>query len=112
MRLKVMDAPAKGLGGYTPADISRFYKLQGESSFDPETKNLVYTIGYITVEALAAIKGIDSTMNLVKAVAAGDTFEQAFKKIYEVDWIQAEPILAQVVSKQFLEVRKYATSNG
>ena len=112
MRLKVMDAPAKGLGGYSPSDISRFYVLQGISSSDPETKNLVYSIGYITVEALTALKGIDSTMNLVKEVASGKTFEEAFKKIYDIEWVQAEPILAQVVSKQFLEVRKYATNNG
>jgi len=112
MRLKVMDVPAKGLGGYTPSDVSRFYKLQGTDTPEPATLELVYTIGYITVEALTALKGIDSTMNLVKAVAAGDTFDQAFKKIYEIEWVDAEPILAQVVSKQFLEVRKFATSNG
>ena len=112
MRLKVMDVPAKGLGGYSPEDISRFYKLQSEDVRDLATSDLKYTIGYITVEALTALKGIDSTMNLVKAVAAGDTYEQAFKKIYGVEWPYAEPILAQVVSKQFLEVRKYATSNG
>ena len=112
MRLKVMDVPAKGLGGYSPEDISRFYKLQSEDVRDLATSDLKYTIGYITVEALTALKGIDSTMNLVKAVAAGDTYEQAFKKIYGVEWSYAEPILAQVVSKQFLEVRKYATSNG
>ena len=112
MRLKVMDVPAKGLGGYSPEDISRFYKLQSEDVRDLATSDLKYTIGYITVEALTALKGIDSTMNLVKAVAAGDTYEEAFKKIYGVEWSYAEPILAQVVSKQFLEVRKYATSNG
>jgi hypothetical protein len=112
MRLKVMDAPAKGLGGYSPEDISRFYKLQSVDTRDTETSDLKYTIGYITVEALTALKGIDSTMNLVKAVAMGDTFEQAFKKIYEVEWSYAEPILAAVVSKQFLEVRKFAPSNG
>jgi hypothetical protein len=112
MRLKVMDVPAKGLGGYSPEDISRFYKLQSEDVRDLATSDLKYTIGYITVEALTALKGIDSTMNLVKAVAAGDTYEQAFKKTYGVEWSYAEPILAQVVSKQFLEVRKYATSNG
>ncbi len=112
MRLKVMDVPAKGLGGYSPEDISRFYKLQSEDVRDLATSDLKYTIGYITVEALTALKGIDSTMNLVKAVAAGDTYEQAFKKIYGVEWSYAEPILAQVVSKQFLEVRKYATSNS
>jgi hypothetical protein len=112
MRVKWMDVPARGLGGYSPEDISRFYALTKDYPKDPNVKNLVYYIGYITVEALTALKGIDSTMNLVKAVAAGDTYEQAFKKIYGVEWSYAEPILAQVVSKQFLEVRKYATSNG
>jgi hypothetical protein len=112
MRLKWMDVPARGLGGYSPEDISRFYKLTTNYPQNSNVKNLVYYIGYITVEALTALKGIDSTMNLVKAVAAGDTYEQAFKKIYGVEWSYAEPILAQVVSKQFLEVRKYATSNG
>ncbi len=71
MRLKVMDAPAKGLGGYSPEDISRFYRLQDGETSDLESKNLVYTIGYITVEALTALEGIDSTMNLVKAIAEG-----------------------------------------
>ena len=111
-RIRMIDRPAKGLGGYSPADISRFYVLQKSGSPEPTTRDLVYTIGYITVEALTALKGIDSTMNLVKAVAEGDTFEQAFKKIYGVEWSYAEPILAEVISKQFLEVRKYATSNG
>jgi hypothetical protein len=112
MRLKWMDVPARGLGGYSPEDISRFYKLTTNYPQDSNVKNLVYYIGYITVEALTALKGIDSTMSLVKAVAAGDTYEQAFKKIYGVEWSYAEPILAQVVSKQFLEVRRYATSNS
>ena len=111
-RVRMIDAPAKGLGGYSPADISRFYVLQRSGAPEPTTRDLVYTIGYITVEALTALKGIDSTMNLVKAVADGDSFEQAFKKIYGVEWSYAEPILAEVVSKQFLEVRKYATNNG
>jgi len=111
MRLKVMDAPAKGLGGYSPEDISRFYRLQDGETSDLESKNLVYTIGYITVEALTALEGIDSTMNLVKAIAEGDSFEKAFKNIYKVEWSEAEPILAQVVSKQFLEVRKFADSD-
>lgn len=111
-RIRMIDRPAKGLGGYSPADISRFYILQRTGAPEPTTRDLVYTIGYITVEALTALKGIDSTMSLVKAVADGDTFEQAFKKIYGVEWSYAEPILAEVVSKQFLEVRKYATNNG
>jgi hypothetical protein len=40
MRLKVMDVPAKGLGGYSPEDISRFYKLQSENVRDTATSDL------------------------------------------------------------------------
>jgi hypothetical protein len=63
----------------------------------------VYTVGYFTLEALVALKGVDSPMELIKLVAAGDTFENSFKKVYGIDWSEAAPILAKTVSRIFLE---------
>lgn len=110
-RLRRMDTRPEGVKNYSAAEISHFFALRSKSPSDEASRQMVYWVGFIAVEALAAMKGINSTMDLVKMVAEGSTFEQAFEKIYGTSWEKAEPILAQVVSKQFLEVRKNAPNN-
>lgn len=61
----------------------------------------VYTFGYLTVELLASLKGIDSPMELLKLVAAGKSYDEAFKSIYGMDWTEAAPILAKAVVAQY-----------
>ena len=58
-------------------------------------------MGYMTVEALAAIKGVNATMDVVVGVSQGLSFEDSFKKVYEISWSEAAPILAKVVSVEF-----------
>jgi hypothetical protein len=62
----------------------------------------VYTLGYITMECLVALKGIDSPTELIVQVSNGLTFEEAFVKVYGITWAQASPILAKTVSQIFL----------
>jgi hypothetical protein len=92
--------PNQTLRSYSPENILRFYDALSNGKEDPDMKQYVYALGYSTVEALAAIGGIDSPMSLFFETAKGSTFEQAFKTIYGIDWKVAAPILAEVVSKE------------
>ena len=62
---------------------------------------LGYTSGYLTVGALSAIGGSESSMNLYKRTGSGETFEQAFMHVYGISWNEAKPILAEVVASMF-----------
>ncbi len=94
--------PQADIKNYQPENILRFY---AEFSKYPEVSKIerfyLYSLGWSTVEALAAIGGIDSPMNLFVETSKGLTFKQAFKKIYGIEWDAAAPVLAEVVSKQF-----------
>ena len=94
--------PQSDIKDYRPENILRFYE---SFSKYPEVSNIerfyLYTLGWSTVEALVAIGGIDSPMNLYLETVKGLTFKQAFKKVYGIEWDTAAPILAEVVSKQY-----------
>ena len=59
---------------------------------------LGYTIGFLTVEALSAIGGIESSMNVYQLAASGQSFQQAFKTVYRTEWKDAKPVLAEAVA--------------
>ena len=98
-----LNARAEGLPGYSPESIESFYEKLAPGTFDQTVFSNVYSIGYFTVEALAAIKGVDSTIEVIKQVSDGVTWEQAFLKVYGITWKEAAPILAKTVSRMFLE---------
>jgi len=96
--------PAGQLGDYSEASILRFFSLAGVSrdgACNASIRSRIYDVGYMAVEALASVKGIHSTMDLVVGMAQGLTFEDSFKKIYGISWSEAAPILAKVVSAEF-----------
>jgi hypothetical protein len=100
------DQPAGALGDYTAESILKFYSLAGTprgGQCNASVRSRIYDVGYITVEALAAIKGINSTMEVVTGVAEGLTFEESFKRVYGISWSEAAPILAKAVSRMILE---------
>ena len=98
-----LNANAEGLPGYWPESIESFYEKLAPGKFDPSVNSNVYSIGYFSVEVLASIKGVDSTMEIVKLVSDGSTWDQAFLKIYGITWKEAAPIVAKTVSRMFLE---------
>jgi hypothetical protein len=105
-RISWIAQPAGLLGDYSPESILRFYELTGAAGNGVCNQNVrprVYDVGYFTVEALSSIKGIQASMDLVISVGKGNSFESSFSAIYGVTWKEAAPILAQVVSKIYLE---------
>ena len=64
---------------------------------------LGYHLGYIATQGLAAIGGVESTMNLFTRIGYNDIpFEEAFEGIYGITWEEAVPILAALISKEYL----------
>ena len=93
-------SPNAAIKSFSPANIQAFYDALMPGKYNSDLFGYVYTVGFLTLEQLVAIKGVDSPMQLVLEVSNGLSFEQAFKKVYGVEWSEAEPILAQVVSKE------------
>lgn len=94
--------PQTDIQDYRPDNILRFLEsFMKYPQVSPIQRFYLYTLGWSTVEALAAVGGIDSLMNLFLETVNGLTFKQAFQKIYGIDWDTASPILADVVSKQY-----------
>jgi hypothetical protein len=103
-RMAWFKKPAGTLGSYSPESILRFFSLAGVPKYgncDPQIRTRIYDVGYMAAEALASIKGINATMDVTVGVSQGLTFEDSFKKVYEISWAEAAPILSQVISKQF-----------
>jgi hypothetical protein len=102
MNVQRGNRPQADIQDYRPENILRFYESFSKA---PEVSKLdrsyLYSLGWSTVEALAAIGGIDSPMNLFIETTKGLTFKQAFKKTYGLEWEVAAPILADAVSKQY-----------
>lgn len=103
-RMIWLDDPAGILSDYSVDSILKFYSLTGGSTggfCNQDIRSRVYDVGYFTVEALAAIKGIESTMDLVVGIGNGMSFEESFTKIYGISWSEAAPLLAKVVSATY-----------
>lgn len=95
--------PLSGLPDFSETSINKFLDLQHNQPCDAATRPHIYDIGYISVEALVSIGGVSSTFEVLDKYASGMSFDTAFEKVYGINWINAKPILARVVSKQYLD---------
>jgi hypothetical protein len=98
-----LKAQPVGLKDHSPESIESFYEKLAPGKVDSTVASNVYSIGFFTVEAMIAVKGVDSPMELIKLVSEGSTWDAAFLKIYGISWKEAAPILAKTVSRMFLE---------
>ena len=94
-------SPNQELKSLEAENIERFYAALMPGKYNADMFDYVYTIGYITVEYLVALKGIDSPMEVILQISNGSTFEEAFAKVYGIAWKDASPLLAKAVSKEF-----------
>jgi hypothetical protein len=60
----------------------------------------MYVMGAMFVEALVAIKGPESTMEVWKVTGNGLKFPQAFEKVYGISFEKALPIISKAIALQ------------
>ena len=59
-----------------------------------------YDMGAMLVEVLTALKGPGSTMEIWKLMGTGQTFNQAFEKVYGTSFDKALPIISKAIALQ------------
>ena len=60
----------------------------------------LYDIGSLATEALVAIQGPDSILQLMKNIGIGMNFEQSFKTTFGLSWKDGALMLAKAISKE------------
>lgn len=83
-------------GKLSEADIVEFLTTSKENYFLPKFNQFYnYNIGSRIIEALVALKGPGTLIDMYAEMGKRLSFEQAFKNVYGVDWSYALPILAK-----------------
>jgi hypothetical protein len=80
------------------ADIAEFLETSKENYTAPKfNQRLNYNLGSRIIEALVALKGPDTLIDMYEQMGKRLNFEQAFKNTYGVEWSYAIPILAKTI---------------
>jgi hypothetical protein len=80
------------------ADIVEFLQSAKENYVPPKFPQwLNYSLGAYIIEALVALKGPDTLIEMYAQMGNRITFDQAFKNTYGAEWATAIPILAKAV---------------
>jgi hypothetical protein len=94
------------LKDYEPETIQQFLKENMKVPCPGSTMPMITTLGYIIMDALVSIGGIDKTFDVLKAKSDGSTFEDAFMKVYGITWNEASIALSKAASKVYKEYRQ------
>jgi hypothetical protein len=94
------------LNDYEPETIQQFLKDNMKVPCPSSTYSMVFSLGYIVMDALVAVGGIDKTFDVQTAKSDGLSFEEAFKKVYGITWDEASVILSKAASKVYKEYKK------
>ena len=90
---------------FSPSKIVEYYDTSMPCAYPPEGNYaLGYSLGFLTLEALSAIGGSDSSMNVYKLMK-DKTFPEAFELTYSSSWDEAKHILASVVSANIFDIK-------
>ena len=94
------------LKDYEPETIQAFLQNNMKVPCPSNTYLMVYTLGYIVMDSLVAIGGVDKTFEVLSSRAEGLSFEDSFKKVYGISWDEAAVVLSRVASKVFKDLKK------
>lgn len=94
------------LKDYEPETIQEFLRNNMKLPCDGNSYAMVFHLGYIVMDALVAIGGIDKTFDVLTARADGLSFEESFKKVYGINWDEASIALSRAASKVYKENKK------
>jgi hypothetical protein len=94
--------------GFSAAGIKQYLFTQITDDTNPKScyqdgplYKMGFSVGMAATEALVAIDGPQATMALIAREADGDTFAQAFQKVYGISWDQGSTILGQVLAAEY-----------
>ena len=86
---------------YTSEWIQEYFVVNPPSSWFTKYPNWrQYDMGAMLVEVLTALKGPGSTMEIWKLMGSGQTFNQAFEKVYGISFDKALPIISKAIALQ------------
>ena len=87
------------LKDYEPETIQDFLRKNMKLPCDENSYAMVFHLGYIVMDALVAIGGIDKTFDVLTSIADGMSYEDSFKNTYGISWDEASVLLSKAVSK-------------
>jgi hypothetical protein len=94
------------LKDYEPETIQQFLRDNMKVPCPSSTHSMLFSLGYIVMDALVAAGGIDKTFDVQTARSDGLSFEEAFKKVYGVSWDDASLVLSKTASRIYKDLRK------